>query len=141
MTGLAVAMLCIPMMVLRRLKNIYVDGLMNGVDVRGFTDDFIAQAKSQTTVVSPTLWAQTRILTSSLTGKRHHGSKCQHPCYPRLRLATHNKDAVLHFLSSERILHYRMYHGATLCPKIEIPGLRGSIVLYFFNPSPTSLIR
>ncbi|KAG2134959.1 hypothetical protein BD769DRAFT_1385584 [Suillus cothurnatus] len=32
-------------------KNIYVDGLMNGVDVRGFMDDFIAQAKSQTTVV------------------------------------------------------------------------------------------
>ncbi|KAG2120280.1 hypothetical protein BD769DRAFT_1671701 [Suillus cothurnatus] len=62
MTGLAVAMLCIPMMVLRRLKNIYVDGLVNGVDVRGFMDDFIAQAKSQTTVASVIMAVNASIL-------------------------------------------------------------------------------
>ncbi|KAG1893546.1 uncharacterized protein F5891DRAFT_985774 [Suillus fuscotomentosus] len=50
MIGLAVTMLCILIMVLKRLRNIYVDGLVNGVDIRGFTDDFAVQAKSQTTV-------------------------------------------------------------------------------------------
>ncbi|KAG2113271.1 hypothetical protein BD769DRAFT_1673805 [Suillus cothurnatus] len=62
MTGLVVAMLCIPIMVLRCLKNIYVDGLVNGVDVRGFTDDFIAQAKSQTTVASVIMAVNASIL-------------------------------------------------------------------------------
>ncbi|KAG2134989.1 hypothetical protein BD769DRAFT_1385606 [Suillus cothurnatus] len=38
-------------------KNIYVDGLMNEVDVRGFMDDFIAQAKSQTTVENTNLFS------------------------------------------------------------------------------------
>ncbi|KAG0693842.1 hypothetical protein DFH29DRAFT_881151 [Suillus ampliporus] len=52
MTGLVVAMVCIPIMVLKRLRNIYVDGLVNGVDMREFTDDFSVQAKSQTTVAS-----------------------------------------------------------------------------------------
>ena len=121
MTGLAVAMLCIPIMVLKRLRNIYVDGLVNGVDMRGFTDDFSVQTKSQTTVVSSTSWTQMRLLTSSLTGKRHHGSKCQHSCYPRLRFTTRNKDVVFHFLSSECVLHYRMYHSTILRPKIKIP--------------------
>ncbi|KAG2353402.1 hypothetical protein BDR07DRAFT_1496316 [Suillus spraguei] len=62
MTGLAVAMLCVPIMVFRRLRNIYVDGLVNGVDVRGFTDDFSAQAKSQTTVASVIMAVNASIL-------------------------------------------------------------------------------
>lgn len=53
MAGLVVAMFCIPMMMLKRLRNVYVDGLVSGVDMRQFTDDFSVQAKSQTTVVSP----------------------------------------------------------------------------------------
>lgn len=43
------------MMVLRRLRKIHVDGLVNGVDMNAFLDDFISQAKSQTTVVSAIL--------------------------------------------------------------------------------------
>lgn len=140
MTGLAVTMLYIPIMVLKRLRSIYVDGLINGVDIRGFIDDFSVQAKSQTTVVSPASWPRCECL-PLLTGERHHGSRCQYPCYPRLRLTTHNKDAVLDFLYSERVLHYRMYHGTTLWPTIEIPRLRGSIVFSFLNPSLTLLIR
>jgi len=42
-------MFWIPTMVLERLRNIYVDGLVNGVDMKGFVDDFGAQAKAQTT--------------------------------------------------------------------------------------------
>jgi hypothetical protein len=57
MTSIAVAMFWVPIMVLKRVKNIYVDGLVNGVDVKAFTDDFNAQAKSQTTVVSA-LWCE-----------------------------------------------------------------------------------
>lgn len=53
MTGLVVAMLCILTMVLKQIRNIYVDGLINGVDIREFMDSFSLQAKSQTTVVSP----------------------------------------------------------------------------------------
>ncbi|KAG1720261.1 hypothetical protein EDB19DRAFT_1965059 [Suillus lakei] len=62
MTGLAVAMLCIPIMVLKRLRNIYVDGLVNGVDMRGFTDDFSVQTKSQTTVASVIMAVNASIL-------------------------------------------------------------------------------
>ncbi|KAG1868023.1 hypothetical protein C8R48DRAFT_761059 [Suillus tomentosus] len=62
MIGLAVTMLCIPIMVLKRLRNIYVDGLVNGVDVRGFTDDFAVQAKSQTTVASVIMAVNASIL-------------------------------------------------------------------------------
>ena len=39
-------------MVLNRLRDIYVDGLVNGVDMKEFVDDFNAQAKAQTTLVS-----------------------------------------------------------------------------------------
>ena len=53
--AVAVVMLWIPMMVLRRLRKIHVDGLVNGVDMNAFLDDFISQAKSQTTVVSAIL--------------------------------------------------------------------------------------
>ncbi|KAG1724187.1 hypothetical protein EDB19DRAFT_2043566 [Suillus lakei] len=62
MTGLAVAMLCIPIMVLKHLRNIYVDGLVNGVDMRGFTDDFSVQTKSQTTVASVIMAVNASIL-------------------------------------------------------------------------------
>lgn len=39
-------------MMLRRLKMVYIDGLVNVVDIRSLTDDLSAQAKAQTTVVS-----------------------------------------------------------------------------------------
>jgi hypothetical protein len=55
LTGAAVIMFWIPFIVLERLKYVYVDGLVNGVDIRSFADDFSAQAKAQTTVVSATL--------------------------------------------------------------------------------------
>lgn len=43
-------MFWIPTMVLKRLRNIYVDGLINGVDMKEFVDDFSAQAKAQMTL-------------------------------------------------------------------------------------------
>ncbi|KAG1893304.1 uncharacterized protein F5891DRAFT_1196534 [Suillus fuscotomentosus] len=52
MTGVSVAMLWILIMVLKRLQGIYVNGLVSGVDIKKFTDDFNAQAKAQTTVAS-----------------------------------------------------------------------------------------
>jgi hypothetical protein len=52
MAGAAVAMLWLPFIVLDRLRHVYVDGLVNAVDIRRFADDFTAQAKAQTTVVS-----------------------------------------------------------------------------------------
>ncbi|KAG1906186.1 uncharacterized protein F5891DRAFT_1182404 [Suillus fuscotomentosus] len=60
--AVAVAMLWIPMMVLRRLRKIYVDGLVNGVDMNAFLDDFNAQAKSQTTVASVIMAVDASIL-------------------------------------------------------------------------------
>lgn len=60
--GLAIAMLCIPLTVLKRLEGIYVDGLISGVDIRRFTDDFSAQAKAQATVVSVMSYTRTRTL-------------------------------------------------------------------------------
>ncbi|KAG2750664.1 hypothetical protein P692DRAFT_201864549 [Suillus brevipes Sb2] len=62
MTSIAVAMFWVPIMVLKRVKNIYVDGLVNGVDVKAFTDDFNAQAKSQTTVASVIMAVNASIL-------------------------------------------------------------------------------
>ncbi|KAG1880676.1 hypothetical protein C8R48DRAFT_668090 [Suillus tomentosus] len=62
MTGVAFTMFWIPIMVLKRLRNIYVDGLINGVDIRGFTDSFNAQAKAQTTVASVILAVDASIL-------------------------------------------------------------------------------
>ncbi|KAG2740832.1 hypothetical protein P692DRAFT_201842413 [Suillus brevipes Sb2] len=43
-------MFWIPMVVLERLKDIYIDGIVNGVDVRDFVDEFTTQTKSQATV-------------------------------------------------------------------------------------------
>jgi hypothetical protein len=54
MTGVTVVMFWIPTMVLERLRNIYVDGLVSGVDMKRLVDDFSAQAKAQTTLVSAT---------------------------------------------------------------------------------------
>ncbi|KAG2346004.1 hypothetical protein BDR05DRAFT_998055 [Suillus weaverae] len=62
MTSFAVAMFWVPMMVLKHLKNIYVDGLVNGVDIKAFTDNFNAQAKSQTTMASVIMAVNTSIL-------------------------------------------------------------------------------
>ncbi|KAG1892959.1 uncharacterized protein F5891DRAFT_1209450 [Suillus fuscotomentosus] len=44
-------MFWIPMVVLKRLKNIYINGIVNGVDVRDFVDEFTTQTKSQATVL------------------------------------------------------------------------------------------
>ncbi|KAG2743274.1 hypothetical protein P692DRAFT_20183474 [Suillus brevipes Sb2] len=60
--AVAVVMLWIPMMVLRRLRKIHVDGLVNGVDMNAFLDDFISQAKSQTTVASVIMAVDASIL-------------------------------------------------------------------------------
>jgi hypothetical protein len=55
LTGFGVIMFWIPMVVLERLKDIYIDGIVNGVDVRDFVDEFTTQTKSQATVVSTIL--------------------------------------------------------------------------------------
>lgn len=52
LTGITLVMFWIPTMVLKRLRDIYVDGLVNGVDMKEFVDDFSAQGKAQTTLVS-----------------------------------------------------------------------------------------
>ncbi|KAG1850561.1 hypothetical protein C8R48DRAFT_778213 [Suillus tomentosus] len=62
MTSATIAMLWIPVVVLKRLKNIYVDGLVNGVDMRRFVDDFNAQTKAQTTVASVIMAVDASIL-------------------------------------------------------------------------------
>ncbi|KAG2108984.1 uncharacterized protein F5147DRAFT_652562 [Suillus discolor] len=62
MTGIAVTMFWIPIMVLKCLRSIYIDGLVNGVDIKGFTDDFSVQAKAQTTVASVILAVNASIL-------------------------------------------------------------------------------
>ncbi|KIK33944.1 hypothetical protein CY34DRAFT_98790 [Suillus luteus UH-Slu-Lm8-n1] len=60
--GAAVAMLWLPLMMLRRLKMVYIDGLVNVVDIRSFTDDLSAQAKAQTTVASVIMAVNASIL-------------------------------------------------------------------------------
>ncbi|KAG2089635.1 uncharacterized protein F5147DRAFT_788278 [Suillus discolor] len=62
LTGAAVAMFWIPFIMLDRLKHVYVDGLINGVDIRRFTDDFSTQAKAQTTVASVIMAVNASIL-------------------------------------------------------------------------------
>ncbi|KAG1806684.1 uncharacterized protein HD556DRAFT_1303093 [Suillus plorans] len=62
MASVTVAMLWIPIMVLERLRKIYVDDLVNGMDMRGFIDNFSAQAKSQTTVASVIMAVNASIL-------------------------------------------------------------------------------
>ncbi|KAG1779649.1 hypothetical protein EV702DRAFT_1195022 [Suillus placidus] len=44
------------------IKSIYVDGLISGVDIRRFTDDFSAQAKAQATVASVIMAVDASIL-------------------------------------------------------------------------------
>ncbi|KAG2141984.1 hypothetical protein DEU56DRAFT_911318 [Suillus clintonianus] len=77
-TAVAVAMLWIPIMVLRRLQKIYVDGLVNGVDMKAFIDDFSAQAKSQTTVASVIMAVNASILaipvSTALSHARWHNN-------------------------------------------------------------------
>ncbi|KAG1744750.1 hypothetical protein EDB19DRAFT_1906467 [Suillus lakei] len=55
-------MFCIPIMVLKYLQSIYVDGLISGVDIRRFTDNFSIQAKAQATVASVIMAVNTSIL-------------------------------------------------------------------------------
>jgi hypothetical protein len=95
---------------------------VNGVDVREFTDEFTAQTKSQATVVSAILSIQkgTLMTLSAVTGKCHHGSGCQHPCHPRIRCTTRNKDVVFHLLHSQHLLHHCVHGGTTIWPQIKI---------------------
>jgi len=64
MAAVSAAMLWVPMVTLKRLREIYVDGLVNGVDMKEFVDDLSAQSKAQTTIVSAVSWAQMRTLTT-----------------------------------------------------------------------------
>ncbi|KAG1754735.1 uncharacterized protein EDB91DRAFT_1076841 [Suillus paluster] len=70
MTSVAFAMLYIPTIMLRRIRNIYVDGLINGVDMRNFMDDFSAQAKAQTTVASVIMAVNASILAIPILGSQ-----------------------------------------------------------------------
>ncbi|KAG2740368.1 hypothetical protein P692DRAFT_20753515, partial [Suillus brevipes Sb2] len=62
MAGAGIVMLWTPIVVLKQLRDIYVDGIVNGIDIRGFTDDFNAQSKAQTTVASVILAVNASIL-------------------------------------------------------------------------------
>ncbi|KAG1793333.1 uncharacterized protein HD556DRAFT_1443768 [Suillus plorans] len=44
------AMLCLPMLVRERLNQIYVDGLINSLDIKNFVDDFSTQNTAQITL-------------------------------------------------------------------------------------------
>ncbi|KAG2112781.1 hypothetical protein DEU56DRAFT_762024 [Suillus clintonianus] len=86
--GAAAAMLWIPLMMLRRLKTIYVDGLVNVVDIRSFTDNFSAQAKAQTTVASVIMAVNASILAvpvstvlSGVLSTGEDGQSCYHRKY------------------------------------------------------------
>lgn len=50
-SNIAATILCMPITI-DRIRNTSVDGIVNGVDVRTFIDDFSGQAKSQITLVS-----------------------------------------------------------------------------------------
>jgi hypothetical protein len=73
------------------------------VDVKAFTDDFNAQAKSQTTVVSA-LWCEPKWeylpLGPTFIGECHYGSQRQHPRHPGSRRTNRHKDFMLHLLHS-----------------------------------------
>lgn len=47
-----VVMLGGPALLLESLRSIYVDGLVNSLDVGAFVDDFNSQIRSETTLVS-----------------------------------------------------------------------------------------
>lgn len=49
---LTVAMLSLPVLVCEHLKQIYVDGLVNYLDLKNFIDDFNTQNNAQITLVS-----------------------------------------------------------------------------------------
>lgn len=57
MGNVAAMMLCMPITI-GRIRSTSVDGILNGVEVNLFIDDFSSQAKSQVTLVSA---MQTRI--------------------------------------------------------------------------------
>ncbi|KAG1817876.1 hypothetical protein EV424DRAFT_1540227 [Suillus variegatus] len=62
MASAEIVMLWTPIVALKQLRDIYVDGIVNGIDIRGFTEDFNAQSKAQTTVASVILAVNTSIL-------------------------------------------------------------------------------
>ncbi|KAG1817181.1 uncharacterized protein BJ212DRAFT_1299344 [Suillus subaureus] len=77
-------MLWIPLMMLRRLKMIYIDGLVNVMDIRSFTDNFSAQAKAQTTMASVIMAVNASILAVPgvlFTGE--DGQSCYHRKYTK----------------------------------------------------------
>ncbi|KAG1880679.1 hypothetical protein C8R48DRAFT_668093 [Suillus tomentosus] len=49
MASAGIVMLWIPIVVLKQLEKIDVNGVINGIDIKAFTDDFSAQSKAQTT--------------------------------------------------------------------------------------------
>ncbi|KAG2129678.1 uncharacterized protein EDB93DRAFT_1108608 [Suillus bovinus] len=89
MAGAALAMLWIPLMMLRCLKMFYIDGLINVVDIRSFTDDFSTQAKAQTTVASVIMAVNASILAvpvfTVLSGK--DGQTCNHCKYTKFSVS------------------------------------------------------
>ncbi|KAG1721500.1 uncharacterized protein EDB91DRAFT_1088422 [Suillus paluster] len=69
-TSIAFTMLYIPTIMLRHIRNIYVDGLINRVDMRNFMDNFSAQAKAQTTVASVIMAVNASILAIPILGSQ-----------------------------------------------------------------------
>lgn len=57
MGNTAATILCMPITI-DRIRNTSVDGIVNGVDVKTFIDDFSSQAKSQITLVSAVSMSQ-----------------------------------------------------------------------------------
>ncbi|KAG2365909.1 hypothetical protein BDR07DRAFT_1373985 [Suillus spraguei] len=93
----AVAMFCIPMMVLKRLRDIYVDGLVSGVDIKRLADDFSAQSKVQTTIASIIMAVDASIL--AIPGVLYAKEDGQ-TCHPRkyTKLSVFNKLLVTHWV-------------------------------------------
>lgn len=59
MANVTATVLCMPITI-ERVRSTSVDGIINGVEVQGFIDDFSSQTKNQITLVSAISMSRTR---------------------------------------------------------------------------------
>lgn len=96
------AMLFLPILVQDHLNQIYVDSLVNSLDIKNFVDDFSAQITAQITLVSDIILLGWGIRTHlPVTGRGYHGNQRQFPCCPRFR---YRNDSRVHFEGIHYIL-------------------------------------
>jgi hypothetical protein len=59
MANITATVLCMPITI-KHIRSTFVDGIINGVEVQGFIDDFSSQTKNQITLVSILSMSRTR---------------------------------------------------------------------------------